>query len=128
MFLLLTFLIIITNHLLFSLHFFQLISQPVSRSKPVRGTWKYREPLHSPEIWGIESLSQALIFLSLYFYNPMTCTWDISNYEFCEIHSLSLKYQFPLIIFYFFIKRFHDRITTYPFLLGNNQAMKLLKM
>ena len=33
----------------------------------------------------IESLKQTLIFSSIFLYNPMSYTLDISNYEFCWI-------------------------------------------
>ena len=34
---------------------------------------------------GIETFPQTLIFLSLYLWNQMLQTLDISNYEFCQI-------------------------------------------
>ena len=34
---------------------------------------------------GTEFLSQTLIFLSLYLWNPISQTFDLSNYEFCQV-------------------------------------------
>ena len=48
---------------------------------------------------GIESLPQNLIFYSLHLLNPMSYTFDISNYEFCQ-KKQKKQYKFEILKVY----------------------------